>query len=428
MPATYGAATVPPHGDSTERHGRRPPGRAWAVAFAADRTPERAAVIAPTGDRTYAELNANANRLVRALRRRGSRGGGQRGDPVVQPGRVRRDLRRPAPGPGSASPPSTGTSPRTRPPTSSATARRGPSSPTRAARRRVPPADAVRGAPRRGRRPRRLRPLGRRARRRGRQPTSTTRRSAPRCSTRRAPRATRRASARRPTPTGSSRRRRRSSTPTATSTSSPDRCTTPLPTCSGCRRRSPAASPPSTWTRWDPEETLALIERHQVTHTHVVPTMFHRLLALPDDVKARYDTSSMKVALHGAAPCPVTVKQGMIDWWGPVVWEYYGATEGAGTVVDPITWLQKPGTVGKADPDHLHVGDEEGRPPPRGRGGARVDQGHRRRPLRVLRRRRTRPTAPTEATTSRSATSGASTRTASSSSPTAPPTSSSPAA
>ena len=120
---------------------------------------------------------------------------------------------------------------------------------------------------------------------------------------------------------------------------------------------------------WDPEETLALIERHQVTHTHVVPTMFHRLLALPDDVKARYDTSSMKVALHGAAPCPVTVKQGMLDWWGPVVWEYYGATEGAGTVVDPITWQQKPGTVGKADPAHLHVGDEEGRPLPVGEEG-----------------------------------------------------------
>jgi len=120
---------------------------------------------------------------------------------------------------------------------------------------------------------------------------------------------------------------------------------------------------------WDPEETLALIEEHKVTHTHLVPTMFHRLLALPDDVKTRYDTSSMKSALHGAAPCPTSVKQAMIDWWGPVIWEYYGATEGAGTVVDSVTWLRKPGTVGLADPDHLHVGDEDGHRVPPGEEG-----------------------------------------------------------
>ena len=120
---------------------------------------------------------------------------------------------------------------------------------------------------------------------------------------------------------------------------------------------------------WDPEETLALIERHRITHSHLVPTMFHRLLSLPEEVKARYDTSSLKVALHGAAPCPVAVKQGMLDWWGPVIWEYYGATEGAGTVVDPVTWLSKPGTVGKVDPEHLHVGDEEARPLPTGEEG-----------------------------------------------------------
>ncbi|MEO7573992.1 MAG: AMP-binding protein [Acidimicrobiales bacterium] len=111
---------------------------------------------------------------------------------------------------------------------------------------------------------------------------------------------------------------------------------------------------------WDPEQALALIEEHRVTHTHLVPTMFHRLLALPEEVKARYDTSSLKNVLHGAAPCPVPVKQAMIDWWGPVIWEYYGATEGAATAVDSATWLRKPGTVGLTDPDLLHIGDEEG--------------------------------------------------------------------
>lgn len=120
---------------------------------------------------------------------------------------------------------------------------------------------------------------------------------------------------------------------------------------------------------WDAEGTLALIEEHRVTHSHIVPTMFHRLLALPDDVKARYDHSSLKSVLHGAAPCPVAVKQAMLDWWGPVIWEYYGATEGAGTVVDSATWLRKPGTVGLIDPDRLQVGDERARPLPVGEEG-----------------------------------------------------------
>jgi len=120
---------------------------------------------------------------------------------------------------------------------------------------------------------------------------------------------------------------------------------------------------------WEPEATLALVERHRVSHTHLVPTMFHRLLSLPDEVKARYDLSSLRVVLHGAAPCPVTVKQRMIDWWGPVIWEYYGATEGAGTLVDSATWLTRPGTVGKVDPERLHVGDPDGRPLPAGEEG-----------------------------------------------------------
>jgi long-chain acyl-CoA synthetase len=94
--------------------------------------------------------------------------------------------------------------------------------------------------------------------------------------------------------------------------------------------------------QWDAARTLALIETHRVTHTHVVPTMFHRLLALPDDVRDRHDVSSLRIAVHGAAPCPVHVKQRMMAWWGPVIWEYYAATEGAGTLVDPHTWLPGP--------------------------------------------------------------------------------------
>src|SRR5262249_41975680 len=109
---------------------------------------------------------------------------------------------------------------------------------------------------------------------------------------------------------------------------------------------------------WDPEEALRLIDRHRVSHTHMVPTMFHQLLALPDDVRARYDVSSLHNVLHGAAPCPVGVKQRLIEWWGPVVNEYYAATEGLGTWVDARTWLRKPGTVGKPVPDdQVVVGD-----------------------------------------------------------------------
>lgn len=122
--------------------------------------------------------------------------------------------------------------------------------------------------------------------------------------------------------------------------------------------------------RWDPEATLRLIEEHRVTHTHMVPTMFHRLLALPDDTRAAADTSSLFAVIHGAAPCPVHVKQRLIEWLGPVVWEYYGATEGAATLVDSHTWLRKPGTVGRPEPaEHVRVGDEEGVALPTGTAG-----------------------------------------------------------
>lgn len=107
---------------------------------------------------------------------------------------------------------------------------------------------------------------------------------------------------------------------------------------------------------WSAEATLQLIEQHGITHTHMVPTMFHRLLSLPDHVKNGYDISSLIFILHGAAPCPVEVKRRLMEWLGPVVWEYYAATEGSGTLVSPQQWLRRPGTVGKVDPpDHVRI-------------------------------------------------------------------------
>ncbi|HVR30057.1 MAG TPA: AMP-binding protein [Thermoanaerobaculia bacterium] len=100
--------------------------------------------------------------------------------------------------------------------------------------------------------------------------------------------------------------------------------------------------------KWDAEDTLRLIERHRITHTHMVATMFHRLLRLPAEARRRYDLSSLRVVMHGAAPCPIHVKRAMIDWLGPVLWEYYAATEGAnGFLVGSEEWLTKPGTVGR---------------------------------------------------------------------------------
>ena len=94
----------------------------------------------------------------------------------------------------------------------------------------------------------------------------------------------------------------------------------------------------------------------------MVPTMFHRLLSLPDDVREPRDVSSLRLVLHGAAPCPVWVKQAMIEWWGPVFLEYYAATEGLGTWVTSEEWLSKPGTVGKPyPPDTIRVLDDDGR-------------------------------------------------------------------
>jgi long-chain acyl-CoA synthetase len=122
--------------------------------------------------------------------------------------------------------------------------------------------------------------------------------------------------------------------------------------------------------KWDAEETLRLIEAHGVTHTHMVPTMFHRLLSLPDDVRAKYDVATLRHVLHGAAPCPVPVKQRIIEWLGPVVWEYYAATEGVGSFVDSVTWLEHPGTVGRPYTEgQVLIGDDAGTPLPAGEVG-----------------------------------------------------------
>jgi long-chain acyl-CoA synthetase len=121
---------------------------------------------------------------------------------------------------------------------------------------------------------------------------------------------------------------------------------------------------------WEARDTLRLIDQHQVTHSHMVPTMFHRLLSLPEDVRKGYDTSSLRYVLHGAAPCPVAVKRAIIDWWGPIVFEYYAATEGGGTFVGAEEWLTKPGTVGKPHaPDQVRVLDEAGTDMPPGQVG-----------------------------------------------------------
>jgi long-chain acyl-CoA synthetase len=122
--------------------------------------------------------------------------------------------------------------------------------------------------------------------------------------------------------------------------------------------------------KWTPEGTLEMIQRTGATHTHMVPTQFHRMLALPDEVKQRYDVSSMKVAIHAAAPCPQHVKRAMLDWWGPVIYEYYAATEGGGTIATPEDWIAHPGTVGKAWPiSEVKAFDDEGAEVPVGTPG-----------------------------------------------------------
>ncbi len=114
---------------------------------------------------------------------------------------------------------------------------------------------------------------------------------------------------------------------------------------------------------FDPERWLALVERYRVTNCQMVPVMFGRLLRLPEDVRARYDTTSLECIVHAAAPCPIPIKQAMIEWLGPVITEYYGATEANGfTFCDSAQWLAHPGTVGKAILGDLLILDDAGQP------------------------------------------------------------------
>src|ERR1700755_1817703 len=121
---------------------------------------------------------------------------------------------------------------------------------------------------------------------------------------------------------------------------------------------------------FDPERYLALVEKWGVTHRQLVPTMFSRLLKLPEVVRHRYDLSSLEIAIHAAAPCPAMVKDDIIKWWGPIVHEYYGATEGLGfTACNSAEWLAHRGTVGKVLFGELHILDENMRQCPVGTAG-----------------------------------------------------------
>jgi long-chain acyl-CoA synthetase len=121
--------------------------------------------------------------------------------------------------------------------------------------------------------------------------------------------------------------------------------------------------------KFDAEDVLRLIEAHRVTHAQFVPTMFVRMLKLPDDIRRKYDVSSLRCVIHAAAPCPVDVKHRMMAWFGPIIYEYYGGTEGfAGTTIGPQDWLAHPGSVG-IPMAPVHVLDESGRELPAGEAG-----------------------------------------------------------
>ncbi len=122
--------------------------------------------------------------------------------------------------------------------------------------------------------------------------------------------------------------------------------------------------------KFDPEGALAAIEKYQINTSQWVPTHFVRMLKLPVDVRSKYDLSSHKSAIHAAAPCPVPVKQQMIEWWGPIIYEYYAGSEGNGmTMVGSADWLAHPGTVGRAVYGELHICDEKGEELPAGEVG-----------------------------------------------------------
>ena len=121
---------------------------------------------------------------------------------------------------------------------------------------------------------------------------------------------------------------------------------------------------------FDAEEFLKLAEKHRATHTQVVPTMFVRFLKLPAEVREKYDVSSLRCAIHAAAPCPIPTKEAMIGWWGPIIWEYYAGTEGNGlTICNSQEWMAHKGTVGRAVVGTVKICDDEGNELPAGQSG-----------------------------------------------------------
>jgi long-chain acyl-CoA synthetase len=123
--------------------------------------------------------------------------------------------------------------------------------------------------------------------------------------------------------------------------------------------------------RFDPVNILELVEKYRVNNAMMVPTMFHRMLQLPEEVRKRYDLSSLRQVIHTGAACPVAVKKGIMDWWGPVLYEYYGSTESTiAFAVKPKEWLERPGTVGRTAPGfEVRIFDEEGEELPPGEPG-----------------------------------------------------------
>lgn len=117
--------------------------------------------------------------------------------------------------------------------------------------------------------------------------------------------------------------------------------------------------------RFDPRRCLELVERHRVTHAQFVPTMFVRMLRLPRAERERYDVSSLQFVVHAAAPCPIAVKRQMLDWWGPIIHEYYAGTEDIGsTYITPEEWLARPGSVGRPLGECHIVGEDGAEVPP----------------------------------------------------------------
>src|SRR4029079_14805915 len=121
---------------------------------------------------------------------------------------------------------------------------------------------------------------------------------------------------------------------------------------------------------FDAEDFLQLVPKYRISHTQLVPTMFVRFLKLPDEVRLKYDVSSLRCAIHAAAPCPIPVKEAMIACWGPIIWEYYGGTEGNGlTMANAQEWLAHKGTVGRASVGKLKIVGDDGEEMPQGESG-----------------------------------------------------------